>query len=248
MRHRLCELHCFCGATRDIAELARPPDRARRGRNRHSLVVRRRVCLFQRPGWPRVGPASDAGPSDHDAKGKADQSIRRIRSVEIQTEGFQHTSKFLTERLGFEEFGQEGAVFRFLDGPPDRPIAVDLLCTPTHRPGRAGPRVAHYIALRVADSDALAKFGTMLANYGFDVTPALDRQYYHAIYFRGPCGVHFAIATDGPGFAITDPDRGPGEMLSLPPWLEPNRTVIERRLRSRNSVPADAPATPKRPF
>jgi catechol 2,3-dioxygenase-like lactoylglutathione lyase family enzyme len=195
-----------------------------------------------------IEEASDAGPSDHEAKGTADQSIRRIRSVEIQIEGFQHTSKFLTERLGFEEFGQEGAVFRFLDGPPDRPIAVDLLCTPTHRPGRAGPGVAHYIALRVDDSDALAKFGTMLANYGFDVTPALDRQYYHAIYFRGPCGVHFAIATDGPGFAITDPDRGPGETLSLPPWLEPNRTVIERRLRSRNLVPADAPATPKRPL
>src|SRR3984893_11638360 len=192
--------------------------------------------------------ANDAGLNDQITEDLADPAIRRIRSVEIQTEGFQHASKFLTERLGFEEFGREGAVFRFLDGPRDRPIAVDLLCTPTHRPGRAGPGVAHYIALRVADSDALAKFGTMLANYGFDVTPALDRQYYHAIYFRGPCGVHFASANHGPGFAITDPDRGPGEMLSLPPWLEPNRTVIERRLRSRNSVPAGAPATPKRPL
>jgi hypothetical protein len=57
-----------------------------------------------------------------------------------------------------------------------------------------------------------------LANYDFDVTPALDRQYFHAIYFRGPCGVNFAIATDGPGFAIDVPNQGSGEMLSLPPW------------------------------
>jgi hypothetical protein len=78
------------------------------------------------------------------AKLQKSQLIERFDgSVEIQIEGFQHTSKFLTEKQGFEEFGQEGAVFRFLDGPPDRPIAVDLLCTPTHRPGHAGPGVAH---------------------------------------------------------------------------------------------------------
>jgi glyoxalase family protein len=49
----------------------------------------------------------------------------------------------------------------------------------------------------------------MLTNCGFDVTPALDRQYFQAIYFRGPCGVNFSIATDGPGspwrFRIKDP-------------------------------------------
>jgi hypothetical protein len=36
-------------------------------------------------------------------------------------------------------------VFRFLDGPTDRPIAFDLLCTPTHRPGHTGPGVAHLL-------------------------------------------------------------------------------------------------------
>jgi glyoxalase family protein len=192
-----------------------------------------------------IEEASDAAPGDHDAKGKADQLIRRIRSIEIQIEGFQHTSNFLTERLGFEEFGQEGAVFRFLDGPPDRPIAVDLLCTPTHRPGHAGPGVAHYVALRVADSDALAKIATMLANYGFDVTPPLNRQYFQAVYFRGPCGVNYAIATDDPGFTIEVPHEELAKMLSLPPWLEPKRTAIERQLRKRNPASVEIPAGPK---
>jgi glyoxalase family protein len=73
----------------------------------------------------------------------------------------------------------------------------------------------------------------MLANYGFDVTPALDRQYFQAIYFRGPCGVNFAIATDGPGFGTEAPNQTSGEMLSLPPSLEPKRTMIERRLRNK---------------
>src|ERR1700675_3409251 len=192
-----------------------------------------------------IEDASEAGSNDQDREEPADRAIRRIRSVEIQIEGFQHTSKFLTERLGFEKFGQEGAVFRFLDGPPDRPTAVDLLCTPAHRPGHIGPGVAHHIALRVADSDALDRIATMLANCGFDITPPLNRQYFQAVYFRGPCGVNFAIATDGPGFAIDIPNQGSGEMLSLPPWLEPKRTAIERRLRNKNPASVEIPAGPK---
>ena len=192
------------------------------------------LCFRDPDGLELALTEEDTGSNDQGTEEPADRAIRRIRSVEIQTEGFQHTSKFLTERLGFEEFGQEGAVFRFLDGPPDRPIAVDLLCTPTHRPGRAGPGVAHHVALRVADSEALDGLARMLANCGFDVTPALDRQYFHAIYFRGPCGVNFAIATDGPGFAMEAPSQVSQDMLSLPPWLEPKRTVIERRLTNKN--------------
>jgi glyoxalase family protein len=195
-----------------------------------------------------IEEATDQDANDQIAEEPADRAIRRIRSVEIQIEGFQHTSKFLTERLGFEEFGQEGAVFRFLDGPPDRPIAVDLLCTPTHRPGLAGPGVAHHIALRVADGDALGGLAAMLASCGFDVTPALDRQYFQAIYFRGPCGVNFAIATDGPGFAPDVPNERSGEMLSLPPWLEPRRAVIECRLRNKNPAPEKTPEAPKKPL
>ena len=195
-----------------------------------------------------IEEATDQDANDQIAEEPADRAIRRIRSVEIQIEGFQHTSKFLTERLGFEEFGQEGAVFRFLDGPPDRPIAVDLLCTPTHRPGLAGPGVAHHIALRVADGDALGGLAAMLASCGFDVTPALDRQYFQAIYFRGPCGVNFAIATDGPGFATDVPNERSDETLSLPPWLEPMRAVIECRLRNKNPAPEKTPAAPKKPL
>lgn len=192
-----------------------------------------------------IEEATETGSNDQDREGPTDRAIRRIRSVEIQIEGFQHTSQFLTEKLGFEEFGQDGAVFRFLDGPPDRPIAVDLLCTPTHRPGHTGPGVAHHIALRVADGEALSRIATMLANCGFDVTPPLNRQYFQAVYFRGPCGVNFAIATDGPGFAIEVSAPGSAETLSLPPWLEPKRKMIEQRLRNKNPARAAGPPAPK---
>jgi glyoxalase family protein len=68
---------------------------------------------------------------------------------------------------------------------------------------------------------------------GFDITPPLDRYYFRAIYFRTPCGLTFAVATDTPGFAIEDKRSDVEVELSLPPWLEPKRAVIERRLGKR---------------
>jgi hypothetical protein len=40
--------------------------------------------------------------------------------------------------------------------------------------------------------------------------------------------VLFEIATDGPGFFVDESELG--RALKLPPWLEPIRDSIERRL------------------
>jgi glyoxalase family protein len=170
-----------------------------------------------------------------DSSDTQSRAIRRIRSVEIQIEGFQHASRFLVETLGFDAVGNEGAVFRFRDGPAERPVAVDLLCAPNHRPGNAGPGVVHHIAWRVPDTDALNKMAEALVNCGYDITPPLDRYYFHAIYFRTPCGLTFAVVTDAPGFAVEDERPEADAELSLPPWLEPQRAAIKRRLSRRHT-------------
>jgi len=46
---------------------------------------------------------------------------------------------------------------------------------------------------------------------GLNVTPVIDRQYFHSIYFREPNGILFEIATDGPGFLIDEPADALGE-------------------------------------
>jgi glyoxalase family protein len=63
-----------------------------------------------------------------------------------------------------------------------------------------------------------------------DVTPILDREYFHSIYFREPGGVLFEIATDPPGFTVDEPAEHLGSHLKLPPWLEPARAEIEQVL------------------
>jgi glyoxalase family protein len=62
------------------------------------------------------------------------------------------------------------------------------------------------------------------------VTPVLDREYFHSIYFREPGGVLFEVATLPPGFAVDEPIEHLGESLKLPPWEEKNRARIEERL------------------
>ena len=63
-----------------------------------------------------------------------------------------------------------------------------------------------------------------------DVTPVLDRTYFHSIYFREPGGVLFEIATDPPGFTFDESIESLGEALKVPPWLEPKRAFIEKVL------------------
>ena len=66
--------------------------------------------------------------------------------------------------------------------------------------------------------------------------PLLERFYFRSIYFREPGGVLFEIATDGPGFAVDEDVAALGERLSLPPFLEPQRKVIESHLKPIVSV------------
>jgi len=69
-----------------------------------------------------------------------------------------------------------------------------------------------------------------LIERGLNVTPVIDRQYFHSIYFREPNGILFEVATDGPGFLIDESADQLGESLKLPPMYEPARSEIERVL------------------
>jgi hypothetical protein len=58
----------------------------------------------------------------------------------------------------------------------------------------------------------------------------LDRVYFKSIYTHDPDGHIVELATLGPGFLVDEPEEELGRRLTLPPWLEPSRATIERRL------------------
>jgi len=155
-------------------------------------------------------------------------AIRGIHGVTAHEEGYEMTAELLTQTLLFTLAGQEGNRFRYKAG--SKAGFVDVLCTPDGPRARGGAGAVHHIAWRVPnDADQLAWRQT-LVSAGMNVSPVLDRQYFHSIYFREPGGVLFEIATDAPGFATDEPAEKLGQGLRLPPWLEGVREQIEKGL------------------
>jgi glyoxalase family protein len=101
---------------------------------------------------------------------------------------------------------------------------------PDSRPGRVAAGSVHHIAFRARDDAEQRQWRAHLVALGYNVTPVIDRVYFHSIYFREPGGILFEIATDPPGFTF-DEDLGQlGESLRLPPWLESAHAQIEQVL------------------
>ena len=108
--------------------------------------------------------------------------------------------------------------------------SIEVLHSPSTPRGKMGAGIVHHVAFRVADEPAQLAWRDKLLAAGLRVSAVRDRLYFHSIYFREPGGVLLEIATDGPGFLIDEPEDRLGERLCLPPWLEPAREGIERRL------------------
>lgn len=96
--------------------------------------------------------------------------------------------------------------------------------------GRMGAGTVHHIAWRTPDDANQALWLERLESQGLRVSPVMDRNYFHSIYFREPGGVLFEIATDPPGFTVDQPLEELGRKLVLPSWLEPHREKIQRFL------------------
>jgi glyoxalase family protein len=131
--------------------------------------------------------------------------------------------------MGFRKIADEGNRQRFVAEGGALGNHIDLLIDPAAKYGRVGAGSVHHIAFRATDDAAQKEWRREIAKH-LDVTPVLDRTYFHSIYFREPGGVLFELATDPPGFALDEPIESLGEELRIPEWLEPKRSYIEQRL------------------
>ena len=160
-----------------------------------------------------------------------EHSLRGFHGVSIALEGYDQTAKLLTETFGYRLVEQLNNRFR-LAAPSEAGAGriVDLLCTPDGSPGRVAVGSVHHIAFRARDDAEQFVWRERLVDLGYNVTPVIDRTYFHSIYFREPGGVLFEIATDPPGFTLDESLEELGNQLRLPPWLEPTRSQVEEVL------------------
>ncbi len=160
----------------------------------------------------------------------AEHAIRGFHTITLCVDGFEKTAKLLTETMGFRQTGEEGNVYRYAvkDGGAGR--QVDIRCAPGFWQGVVAGGTVHHVAWRTPSDETQLAWRARIAALGLNVTPVMDREYFHSIYFREPGGILFEIATDPPGFTVDEPLETLGTSLKLPPWLEESRAELERTL------------------
>ena len=167
-------------------------------------------------------------------------AVRKFHGITLTYKSTGPTSAFMTEALGFTAGEREDRRHRHTGGIEAGRALVDLVEDPGAPPARQSAGSVHHIAWRVKDdAEQLDWQGALRKSGAASPTQVMDRQYFNSIYFREPGGALFEIATDPPGFSIDEPEDALGTHLKLPPWLEPDRAVIERHLPPL-SVPAPA--------
>lgn len=176
-----------------------------------------------------VGAAAPGGDTPAAGPVPAAHAIRGFHGVTLAEEGYEQTARLLTGELGFRADGEEGNRFRYRAGGEFAAV-VDLLCVPDARRGSMGAGVVHHVAFRTPDDEQQEAWRARIARRDYNVSPVMDRTYFHSIYFREPGGVLFEIATDPPGFTVDEAAEALGTQLRLPPWLEPHRAELERAL------------------
>jgi len=160
----------------------------------------------------------------------AEYGIRSFHSATLSVTRAEATKKVLTQVLGFRALSEEGNRARYEAGSSDNATLVDVLTVPGERRGMESIGTVHHIAWRTANDEKQLEWRRKIVDAGLNVTPVMDRVYFHSIYFREPGGILFEIATDLPGFAVDEAPEELGTHLKLPPWLEDRRPTLEHAL------------------
>jgi glyoxalase family protein len=156
-------------------------------------------------------------------------AIRGFYGITLSEESSVKTATLLTEQLNYALVAEQDNRSRY--APKNNGGGfVDIFCHPDELQGISGAGTIHHVAFATTNDVTQLEVRSKLLKKGFNVTPVLDREYFHSIYFREPGGVLFEVATLPPGFTVDEPLEHLGESLRLPLWEERNRTRIEKEL------------------
>lgn len=158
-----------------------------------------------------------------------EKAIKGFYGITLLEECYEKTANLLIGQMDHLLIAEKGNRFRYTtSGKPGE--FVDVLCSPEALRGIGGSGTIHHVAFATANNETQFEARAKLLKVGLNVTPIIDRQYFHSIYFREPGGVLFEIATIPPGFTVDEDFEHLGESLKLPSWEEKNRKIIENEL------------------
>jgi len=180
-------------------------------------------------GLELVANSKDARPAYTYGNIPKEFAIKGFYGMTLSEECYEKTAGLLVGQMDHTLIAEKGNRFRYsASGKPGD--FVDVLCNPDTLKGLVGYGTVHHVAFATASDKTQGEAREKLLKFGLNVTPVLDREYFHSIYFREPGGVLFEIATLPPGFTVDESLEHLGEALKLPSWQEPNRKFIEKKL------------------
>ncbi len=159
-----------------------------------------------------------------------DVAIRGFHSVSLWVENIDKTAAILTDYFGFKKIGTEGNRHRYTTAQDGIGQIVDIRDTSGFPRGRPGAGTIHHVAFRAGSDEHELEMRDALLKAGMNITPVIDRYYFHSVYFREPNHILFEIATDQPGFTVDEILGDLGGKLQLPPKFEAHRAEIEANL------------------
>lgn len=161
---------------------------------------------------------------------KLDVATKGFHNITLSLTDIKPTAKILTDVFDYKFIGKEGNRYRYATDAVDNAAVIDLVELPSEARGHVAGGSVHHVAFRVKNDEMLMHFRQKIVDLGLNITPQIDRNYFHSLYFREPNGVLFEIATENPGFTVDEPLEELGRNLKLPAQYEPMRSEIEANL------------------
>lgn len=213
----------------------------------------RKVIFFEDPEKQRLMLVSDQNNEGVEAGIPWDKSpvavefgIRGLGPVRLTVPELASTERILIELMNFRHVGTYPAyqpgepdveVYQTGAGGTGAEVHVEVrLDLPRERPGRGS---VHHVAFRVKDKEELEKWYEKVKQERLANSGIVDRYYFEALYFREPNGILYELSTDEPGFLVDEPEETLGERLALPPFLEDQRSEIEKQVTPLNTKVLD---------
>lgn len=164
------------------------------------------------------------------AEVKADIATRGFYNTTLSLNDVKPTAAILTDVFGYTLVDKDVNRYRYATDSIDTANIIDLVELPNEQRGIGAGGTVHHIAFRVSNDEAQMAMREKILERGLNITPQIDRNYFHSLYFREPGGVLFEIATDNPGFTVDESLEELGTNLKLPVQYEPYRKEIESKL------------------
>lgn len=175
-------------------------------------------------------PATDDRKPFETEEIKANIATKGFFNTTLTLNSIKATALILTDVFGYRLIAQESNRYRYATDAIGTANVIDLVELPTEPRGIGAGGTIHHIAFRVKNDEVQMEFHKKITALGLTITPQIDRNYFHSLYFREPGGVLFEIATDNPGFTVDEPLEELGTHLKLPAQYEPQRSTIEKHL------------------